>query len=202
MTSEQNDNRQFATHYGHIPDVFFSSHTNSPIEHCVSCDRYLLEAGTAYIIEKAIKRYPRLNTSDTIFEYAMCIDCYKMVHQRFSDESLERIQLYFKEHVNFQQRRSELLRKETLDINDWISSCVVHGTRVGNLEEYQIGGQFDGQSLIYHDLPYLVGLQAMDDIARLLSNKTLDEMDGFYKEFLGPPPDIEEILDKHRFVLL
>lgn len=202
MTSDKNDNIKFTTRYSDIPDVFFSSHTNSPIEHCISCDRFLLEPGTAYIIEKAVKHYTKLNTSDTIFEYAMCIECYKMIHQRFSNESLERIQLFFREHVDFQKRRSDLLRRETLNINDWISSCIVHGTRIHELEEYQIGGQFDGRSLIYHDLPYMVGLRAMDDVAQLLSNKTLDEMDGFYKKFLGPPPDIEEILDRHRFVLL
>ena len=202
MHNNKNPKAIYSSNYTDIPEIFYSSNTNQPIQNCISCNKYLLIQGSTYVIEKAIKQYKKVNTSDVIFEYAMCTSCYEKVRKSFSLESQQRIQTYFTSHVHFDKRRESLLQKDSLLIDEWISSCIVKGTDKKELEEFQIAGQFDGAYLLYHDLPFIIGLQAMDEMAQLLSNKTLDEINGFYKQFFGPPPEIEEIFNKHKWVLL
>ena len=57
-----------------IPSLFWSDITCKPFENCIKCERYLLEEGTLYLIEKAIKSYVGFDATSTVFEYAMCMD--------------------------------------------------------------------------------------------------------------------------------
>ena len=41
-----------------IPQQFYSEDTQKPLEHCLMCERYLLDEGTAYLLEKAMRRHP------------------------------------------------------------------------------------------------------------------------------------------------
>ena len=70
-----------------IPEIFHSTGTGKPFSHCVSCNKELLNSDNPYIIEKAIRQYLEYKTTDTIFEYAMCMDCYMKIDQSLSDES-------------------------------------------------------------------------------------------------------------------
>ena len=56
-----------------IPSIFYSSETGAPIEQCLLCERELKDC--TYLIEKAYSNYPELNTSDLIWEYAICQEC-------------------------------------------------------------------------------------------------------------------------------
>ena len=58
-----------------LPKQFYNSETGQPIAHCIMCNRFLLEDGVTYMIEKAIKQHHELNFSEPIFEYAMCMAC-------------------------------------------------------------------------------------------------------------------------------
>jgi hypothetical protein len=42
----------------------------------------------------------------------------------------------------------------------------------------------------------------MEEMAELLSDKTIDEMNGFREQFLGPSPEIEELLYGKKLILL
>ena len=183
-----------------IPPVFYSSETGQPFSHCVACNRYLLEEGVQYVIEKAIKQYREYRTTDTIVEYAMCLKCYEDVAASFSETSRQNIENYFAARVDLVQRRHELLKDGRLNLDDWISSCVVKGTPVEELDEYQLVCQCDGGDLLFTYLPFLIGSAATEEVAQLLSAKTRGEIDGFYDRFFGPPPEIKRILDRPVFV--
>ncbi len=177
-----------------IPPVFYSSETGAPFARCIACERELLKPGVQYVIEKAIKRYPKYNISDTIFEYAMCLPCYEEATATFSETSVQNIQRYFDDRVDLLARRNALLKAGNLNVEDWISRCVVKGTPVLECSECQLVCQCNGRDMLFSYLPFAISGEAMDEVAQLLSNKTIDEIDGFYDRFLSPPPDVKEIL--------
>ena len=54
-----------------IPEQFYSEETKKPLENCLMCDKYLLDEGTEYMVEKAMRRHPKLGTETTLFEMAI-----------------------------------------------------------------------------------------------------------------------------------
>ena len=51
-----------------IPKIFYSEENQAPFKKCMSCKSNLLEEGTEYVIEKAIKQYEDYSATDTILE--------------------------------------------------------------------------------------------------------------------------------------
>ena len=45
-----------------IPEQFYSTDTSKPFNNCINCDTDLFKSGTLYIVEKAIRQYPKFNT--------------------------------------------------------------------------------------------------------------------------------------------
>ncbi len=175
-----------------IPAMFRSDLTGEPIERCLVCERFLLNDGVQYLIEKAYKQRRRFHSQEIIFEYAICLDCHAEMRGSFSEESLVRIDGYFSRRVNLAKRREELLKSAGMNIEKWVSCCVINGTPVKAMNEYQMLCQCDGMNLLFAYLPYTLGGAAMDDIMQLLSNKTLDQLDGFIEQYFGLPPEFRE----------
>jgi hypothetical protein len=188
--------------YIKIPKLFYSIETDKPFSNCISCDKYLLSPNSPYVIEKAIKQYPEYNTTDVIFEYAMCMDCYQSINESLSVESKTNIENYFSENVNLNERRISLLKNVELSINDWTSNCIIKGTSVSELTEYQIACQCDGEYLLFTHMPFIIGNLALDEMMHLLSNKTIDEINGFKDKFFSPDPDLQKLFDEPKFVFL
>lgn len=188
--------------YIKIPKRFYSTITDKPFSHCVSCDKYLLSPNNPYVIEKAIKQYPDYNTTDVIFEYAMCMDCYQNINESLSTESKLSIEKYFVENVDLNERRKLLVKNEELSIEKWTSKCIIKGTPVNKLTEYQIACQCDGEYLLFTNMPFVIGNIALDEMMQLLSNKTIGEIRGFYDKYFSPDPDIKKLFDEPKFILL
>ena len=187
--------------YIKIPKVFYADSTGKPFERCLVCNKYLLKNGVQYVIEKVIKNYKKYNTYDTIFEYAMCIDCSEKKGQSFSEISMRNIFEYFIKNINLIKRRTELLKDGELDINKWISKCIIKGTPVNELSEYQIACQCDGNDLLFTYLPYMISSEAIDEIVELLSAKTLGEIEGFRDKFFDYPPELKPLFkDRPVFI--
>ena len=178
--------------YIDLPSEFFSDASGIPFQHCLGCDLYLLDDETRYFIEKARRRYPGFAFEDTVFEYAMCIDCLAKLHNVMSEDSLQRVQAYFAQRVDLETRSYALLQQEPCALEPWISSCIVKGTDVKDMTEYQIYGLFEGNRLVFNLLPYAIGGEAIDEVSELLSNKTLGEIDGFMDEYFGLPPELRK----------
>lgn len=184
-----------------IPRIFYSDLSGNPIDSCVSCGINLIESFLPYVVEKSFRYYAEYDFTNTIFEYGICMPCALEMHKAMSEESLQKIQEYFNQ-VNLQERSDELWNKHGNNIEPWISKCIIKGTSSKNLEEFQICAQFIGDKLHFDLLPYMLGMDAANEVANLLSNKTLDEFDRFIDEHFGLPPDIREAIKTSPSVLL
>jgi len=186
-----------------IPRVFHAHGSNSPFTKCMNCDCLLIN--TEYVIEKAIRRYKEFSSTDTIFEYAICMKCHEEFVNSYSASSLSKIQNYFLENADVDNKRAvlrEKLRDGQFNIDEWISHCIVKGTPVSDLTEYQIGCQCVGNKMVVMNMPFMIGHEAMDEIAQLLSEKTRGEMDRFIDEFFGLPPELKKLLKESGVLVI
>jgi hypothetical protein len=185
-----------------IPSAFHSSETGELFTNCNVCDKNLLIPGTHYVIEKAVTHYPQYNANDTIFEYALCYDCYQTVLNAMSDTSKNNIQIYFLDNMQHVQQRLMNFMQGKSQIEDLISSCAIKGTPREALNEYQIACHCNGKNLDSSYPPLMIGHEAMDEMMQLLSSKTLGEIDRFYHDIIDIPPEFKEILnDRPVFIL-
>ncbi len=184
-----------------IPRAFFSDATDAPFVKCTMCERSLLDGKVPYIIEKAMKRHPEFNYTDTIFEYAICMHCHQRMMQAFSKESKENIAAYFQKHL-------EMLafgRGDNNGSDNWntyMGQCMVKGTSVDELREYQFAGHFIGNELILNEPPMLLSGAAVDEVQDLISDQTRGEIDDFTDKFLGLPPEFKLALKNGELVLV
>lgn len=163
------------------------------------CNAELLHDGFPYFIEKSVRHFPELGTSEVIFEYAICLSCSASLNAALSETSRQRMASYFAEYGRFDARRQKL---QDAPVNEWITHCLIKDTPIANSPEYQVVAQCSGKLLVVHDMPFAVSLEAMDEIAALLSEETLGEMDDFLgKNFTGPP-ELAELLLKRPPVLI
>jgi hypothetical protein len=187
--------------YTRIPKILCSSDTGKPFTNCMVCNQYLLNDGTPYVIEKAVKNHKDLKVKEVIFEYAMCLSCSVKMNSSLSEESRQRIDTYFQENTDLAKRRARLLGKKTIRPNDWINRCVIKDTPIRNSGEYQIVAQCDGKHMLFSYMPFALSMEALDEISSLLSAKSLGEIDDFMGKYFTGPPEVSEILKK-RFVLV
>ena len=186
-----------------IPNQFFSDADGEPFNTCVVCGKNLLEDGTHYVIEKAMKNYEGYDFSSTVFEYAMCMDCYQKMQQGMSEESMQNMQNYYQRIVTEKGVNGMMMIDlQTFDLNDWLSRCFFKEKPVSEMKEYQLIGQFNGNHMVLNTPPMAIGEDVMEEMADLLSEKTKDEMNGFREKFLGPPPEIEELFSKRKILLI
>lgn len=185
-----------------IPTIFYAYTTHAPFERCISCDHYLLENTTEYLIEKAFRQYPDYEAKDVIFEYAMCFECAEMMRKELSKESLANIQQYFNDRVDFYGHHQEMMYEHALDAQAWLSRCIVTGEPQATLEEYQIYGHCRGNQMVFSYMPYLIGGKAMEALSTLISEKTRGEIDRFVDEHFGIPPEWKEPIKNRPIVLV
>jgi hypothetical protein len=185
-----------------IPGRFYSDTDEKPFEYCQMCGKYLLEDGTHYVIEKALKNYKGFDFSSTIYEFAVCLDCHQKVQERMSQESLNNLQNYYRGIMLEKGQQPIMIDVNNFDLDKWLSSCFFKGDKVSELNEYQIVAQFNGDKMILNTPPLVIGERAMEEMSELLSDKTIDEMNGFREQFLGPSPEIEELIHGKKLILL
>jgi hypothetical protein len=193
----------YTEHFEPVPELFHSTETGRPFERCGMCDRHLLGPDSSYVIEKAFRSYSGFEAREVVFEYALCSNCRDKFTSELSRESLERVRDYFMRRVDVKARRKKLIEEEpeAVRLEPWVSSCLVSGEPVSEMDEFQIFCECDGPVMLYGYSPYLLSGKVMDEIADLLSAKTLDELNGFANDVLGLPPELEELFTR-RVVLL
>ena len=179
-------------YWGDIPKRFYSDLDQKPFEHCLLCNKELLHKGVHYIIEKAYRSFGSEKAEKTIFEYAICLDCAEEYREQLSAESIKNIDEYMSQ-IDFATRSYKLLGKND---DEWLKECLIHKSGVGEEGEAQIYGLCDGDNFIYGEFPYMIRLEAMDEIVELLSSETLDELNRFKDRLTSGPPELQDILDK------
>jgi hypothetical protein len=177
-----------------IPKVFLNSDTGAPLSHCIQCDYNVLEGDRHYMIEKIFKKYLTLETTQVLFEYAICSNCYEEMKKGLSQESMTNLSAYMMTNTDFaslQQRMSE----HPDDPEAWLTHCMIKGSAVSDLTEYQVGASFKGDRLVTNMMPpFMIGNVAMEEMNELLSKETKDEMDGFMDKNFGIPPELRKDL--------
>lgn len=184
-----------------IPEDFHSFSKKGLFERCIECDKFLLDEGTEYFIEKAIKKYPGYEAFDVIFEYAICAACAENMRQRISKKSMKSMEKFFAENVDL-NKRMELMLANPDNPTAWMNKCMITGSPKEDLNEFQIHAHCTGKHLEMIQMPYLLSGQVLDELAGLLSDQTLDELDGFINNHFGPPPELMEPIPKKRLVLI
>ncbi|MEJ2593833.1 MAG: hypothetical protein P8100_01585 [bacterium] len=185
-----------------IPELFFSDTDGKPFEHCQVCGKFLLEPGNSYVIEKAFKNYKGYDFNTTLFEYAICLDCHMQLQKTMSDESVSRLQQYYMEIMSRKDSLPFPLASKNFELDRWISNCFFKGEPVKEMEEFQLVAQFNGNKMVTSVPPMVVGEQAMEEMAELLSDKTIDELNNFRDRYLGPDPALEELFSRKKLLLI
>jgi len=186
-----------------IPPLFYSDLTGEPFQNCIKCDKDIIKEGEMYLIEKAFTQTLSHQTRSTLFEYAICHSCWETTRKSLSVESMQNIEQFFSQRVDFGSRQEKLFGKQDeIEINDWISNCIVDGSPVEELKEFQVACQCIGNFLLVDQLPYMIGSIAIEEIQELISEKTRDEMEGFKKRLTSPSPDMEELFDRKKLLVI
>jgi hypothetical protein len=185
-----------------IPARFYSDVTDKPFDNCDICGKYLLDNDVSYVIEKAIKNYEGHDFSSTIYEFAICLDCHTAMQKSMSAESLQSLQNHYSKVMAEKGNEPIMIDMQNFNMDDWLSKCFFNGGEIKDMKEYQIVGQFKGSQLIMNTPPIIIGEDAMRQMAELLSDKTTDEMNGFRDKFLGPSPEMEELINGKKLILL
>lgn len=182
--------------------MFYNSDTGKPFENCLVCNCNLLEEDTLYLVERAIKKYNALETSSVIFEYAMCMSCAMRMNEVLSEESKNKVEAYFAQHVNMHQRIADNKEQYGTDVNKWVEHCMLKNTHESETEEYQLYGMFSGNTMLFTEMPYMLSGEAMDEITNLMSNKSLGDIDDFIDQFFGLPPEVRDAIKNSKGILV
>lgn len=180
-----------------IPEDFYSFETKRPFEHCIDCNSYLLD-GKTYMIEKAMKRYDGYSAEDTIFDYAICLDCATRMRKEFSRKSLENLDNYFAR--NFKMRTFD--QETDLNIDECLGSCMVKEIPKEETQEFQLYAFCQGKKLVKNIPPYMISGQAIEEVLPLISQQTTDFLNGFYKEHFSPDPSLFEPVPGNKLIFI
>jgi len=172
-----------------IPKRLYSYIDEKPFTHCIECEKYLLSEDTEYLVERICKNYPEYGTTETIFDYALCMECAMKLHSQMSLESQRTLQNYFMKNIDLESRTQ---KKSNLSIDDAISNCLVSGKTLNECKEYQVCAHCVGDKVYMGNPPYMLSGVVLEEIMNMLSNKTQDIMNGFYSKHRTPTPGIYE----------
>lgn len=177
-----------------IPKIFLDSDSGAPLQRCIDCDYKVFEGDRYYMIEKVVKRYPELDTTEVLFEYAICQNCYEKMKDAMSEESMANLSSYMMQNTDF-EGLSQRIEEQPDNPEYWLSNCLIKGTPVKEMNEYQMGACFKGDRLMTDFIPpFMIGELAMDEMNELLSQATKDEMDDFMGDHFGIPPELRKDL--------
>lgn len=189
------------TDFIEVPETLHSYSEKAPFSNCMVCNKHLLEDGTQYLIEKAIRKYTGTKAFDVVFEYAICMECAMRMHQSMSEITMIRLAEYFGK-IDFAARKDALIAEHGLDSEPWLNHCIIKGTHISELSEYQLCGFCDGKDLLLTHMPYLISGEALDEISELISAKTREELDDFIDEHFGLPPEIKDLIKDKDIILV
>lgn len=172
-----------------IPPLFQSLELDGLFQKCCLCEQELLSLQQPYSIERIFRG------SEPIIEYAMCFRCRTGQQEQISKESLLRLQNYWDKRVDQHDRAAELVGKylkDEITIDAWTDHCVLTGTPLEKCKNHQVVGLAFGDEMLLSYLPVMISDVAIEEIQKLLSEKTRGWMDDFISDQFGMPPEFLE----------
>ena len=177
-----------------IPAQFHNFITGKPFEVCICCEKDLLHQEDFYLIEKAVKK------DDVIIEYAICMDCAQKKNEALSVDSRARIEAWFTERVDLEQRAQNLAETLGFNFESWTSHCIITGKPRAEMDHYTIVGGFVGDKMVMGFGPYIMSPEAQVEMSKLLSAETKREMDDFIGDNFGLPPELKKLMKDLDFI--
>jgi hypothetical protein len=182
--------------------IFLQEKSNTPFKNCKICNKELIENNERYIIEKAYHQDLTKLERSLVFEFAYCLDCLDQMRAEFSIESKQKLDSYFVKNSDLEKRQTGLTANNLFDVDLWLQNCIVKNESIDEVEEFQILALCEGGDMLYHYFPYMICGNAMEEVANLLSNKTLDMLNDFLIDNIDVPPELEEIFKSKKPILL
>ncbi|GAB4282783.1 MAG: hypothetical protein Kow0068_07480 [Marinilabiliales bacterium] len=182
-------------HEQEIPDIFKSYLSGRKFEICLNCEKELLKEGTHYMIEKAFYN------GQLEFEHAICFDCAQEMRSYMSEESLKNISLFMAENFNETERMMRLFEQSPEpDVNLWLEKCAITGSKIEELQEYQIYAHCHADKIVYSALPFVVSGKIIEKMSEKLSKVTKDELDRYMNKHFNIPPEWMEIIKNKKVI--
>lgn len=183
-----------------IPEELLDDQTGKPFSHCRICALDLHEPEVPYMVEKVVKKNQALGLKEDLFAYAICLDCVTEMKSSISKESAEVIQEFIAGNSHFQRRMEKLFFGQNLEIDELLGTCMLSSRQVAESSEYQMAALCEGDQLILGMWPYVVDSSMIVELSSMLSEETLGNMDDFYGQNFGLPPEWADLF-KDRPVL-
>jgi len=179
-----------------IPEEFYSFETKAPFEFCIECDKYLLDEGTEYLIEKAIKNYEGYAAQDVVFDYAICMECANDMRKKISKKSWDSMMRYFQQNIDLEDR----MKMSQKSVKENLTQCMIKKKKIRDCQEYQVFAHCIGSKINNENPPYVICGEVMEELIPILSDATIDEMNGFFNKHFSPDPSFFEPIPKLIFV--
>lgn len=177
-----------------IPNDFLPLGSKEFIQECKVCNRYLAEEGNQYVMEKAVKKFKDIDAKETLFEYAICMDCATNMRGSLSEESKKHIEDFFTSD-EVRMNTARVMQSAFFENESTLNYCIITGKSINDVNEYQIIAHCEGKGLFPGSKAFMVSDDGIEAISELLSESTKDELDGFRDAHFGVPPEFERILN-------
>ena len=180
-----------------IPEEFYQDAEGKAFCECTFCGNDL-GFEESYMIEKAFKANPASGIKVTLYEYAICMSCSMKKMEAMSEESVQNIQVYMKEHVYDKWGEEEIPE----NYKDKLTTCPATGNSIIELQEYNYVGQFVGDQMVLGVFPMAIDASLGESIQDLLSESTKKEFDDFMDTITDIPPELRELFKSKRPVMV
>ncbi|TKG94661.1 hypothetical protein EYV94_12000 [Puteibacter caeruleilacunae] len=185
-----------------IPDIFYPEGKTTPFKHCKVCDRELIESEETYFIEKHYRQDIKTGKRMLDYELVICWDCAMKFRQQLSKKSQATLQKYFIEKVDMKARTETLKKHKLFEVNIWLQHCIVTQKNIEELDDFKVSAICAGPHMLFHDLPYMISGEVVDELSELLSKETQEIMDDFFTEHVDLPPEMEDIFNPKKRVFV
>lgn len=176
-----------------IPTIFYPFESTEPFNECKVCGIDLSIGSTDYFVEKAVKNNVEYQVQDVVFEYAICSSCAQNMQKSISQESMHSMQVYFSEQTSFMNKMQAHQQGNGKIQDEMLTTCALTNEPISLMSEYMLFGHFRGDKMIGTTMPYILGGKVMDELAELMSNETIDEMNKFKDQYFGGPVELEDL---------
>lgn len=172
-----------------LPDLLKDEETGLAFDSCRVCELDLHHPPAPYMVEKVIRTNPVSGQRETVFAFAVCMECSEEMKSQISKESMEAISQYLAERVDFSRRLELAASNPELFEQEALSHCLVSGVNVKEEAEYQLAACCYGDQMILGIWPYALSGSTAAELGSLLSQETLGFLDDFYGQHFGMPPE-------------
>lgn len=190
-----------------IPPLLHCPNTHGLLRQCLLCEEDLLESNQPYLIEKAFVQPLSTAQTQTLFAYAICMNCATTMRQQMSRESLAKLESFMQAGVEKDHRLLPEEFTSPQQIDQWFDHCAFTGTPIEELTEYQVIAICQGDQLLLTNdpseqrLPLIIGGEILEQITELLSTETRETLDRFGDLLSGIPPEWEELFGRKPILL-